>query len=638
MENTPTNPFFETVLTTAVIAVSVAFLYGHTLEVPFYLDDPTALVDNYLLRDLPASFTHIFSQRGLTNLTFALNYRPTGWALPPLHLVNIVLHAGCGFLVWLLLRRLLEGSRWLPLLGALLFVVHPLQTQGVTYVVQRATVMGATLFLLSFLCHLYARTALDGGHSRTSAAFLRPYAVSLVAGACAVLAKEHTLVLPLVIMAYDRLFPRIVHRDWRRAFLDYLPYLLISLVLALLVSSQALFSGTNTQLTTPIASLAGNDSLHYLFTQFSVLWIYLRFLLFPYGQALEHNYPVVSQLLTLQNVLALVGWLVVGWLAWRWRQRYPLAVFGVTWFFLALAVESSVIPLDPLYEHRLYLPMFGLVLLLLDRLPALLRPRLVVAVILLLLMIWAPLTWRRNALWNDPVAFHQDNLKVAPSSERASKALALLYDRSGRKEAAVQLLARTVKEYPRSLFLYAPLATHYDTLGETEKALALLEVGMREEPRYGELYAAAASIFKKRDDVSAAEGYLLRGLRVEGSEKVQLLNSLGVLYSDFGIRPDAEKTFLASLTWPMGERDRATIQLNLAREYFLQERWEEAAAALRTVLQLTPGDPFALEQLGNAALRLSDSATLSWVSEKLIRADPQGWQRLQASLLAARGG
>jgi hypothetical protein len=127
--------------TVVLLAGTVALLYGHTLQAPFYLDDVRGIAENSLLRDLPAAASRLFSQRGLTTLTFALNHRLTGLSLPSLHLVNILLHAGCGLLVWRLLLRL-AGGGWLPLLGALLFVAHPLQTQGVTYLIQRAKVLG----------------------------------------------------------------------------------------------------------------------------------------------------------------------------------------------------------------------------------------------------------------------------------------------------------------------------------------------------------------------------------------------------------------------------------------------------------------------------------------------------------------
>lgn len=108
------SAFRERILAATLLLATVALLYVHTLHAPFYLDDPGALAENYRLRDLSATLTQFFSQRGLTNLTFALNFHFTGWDLPPLHLTNIALHALCGILVWLLLRQLIPGH-WLRL-------------------------------------------------------------------------------------------------------------------------------------------------------------------------------------------------------------------------------------------------------------------------------------------------------------------------------------------------------------------------------------------------------------------------------------------------------------------------------------------------------------------------------------------
>lgn len=625
------QPFFGV----GVIVLAVALLYGHTLSVPLYLDDTRGLVENFRLRDLPATVAHLFSQRGLTNLTFALNYRLTGWSLGPLHLVNILLHAGCGMLVWRLLLRML-GGRVLPLCGALLFIAHPLQTQGVTYLIQRATVLGAFFFLLAFFLYLRAREALATGRTRSSAAYLGPYLGAVAAGACAVLAKENTVTLPLVLFVWDRLFPLPAQRNWRRTLLELLPFCVVPFLLGAGVLWSLAQGDSARTFVYPIASLQHNSPLHYLVTQFSVIWIYLRLLILPYGQALEHNIPIVAELVTLHSSIALAGLLVLGWGAWRLRRRLPLVAFGVAWFFLALAVESSILPLDPLFEHRLYLPIFGFVLVLLAGAPALLGKRWTWGVLGVALAVGAPLSWQRNALWSDPIAFYEGNMRVAPDSERAGKALATLYEEAGRQPESLRLLESTVKKYPNSYFLYGSLANHYAALGQGERALALLETGMANKPDYAALYEAAAIISKEYGrDMQRAIAYLRRGLAEVGVQKGRLLNTLGLYYSEVGNPRAAEQAFRASLTLPAGAVDRANTYLNLAREYYYQERWQEVFTTLQQVLQLNPGDPQALERLGEMALKLDDRGTARGVAKKLERIDPAAWQRLQRAMRSA---
>ena len=446
-------------LPAALIVLGAVLLYAHTIQAPFYLDDVPALVDNPRLRDLGAAFRDIFGQRGLTCLTFALNYSLTGWELPPLHAVNIALHAGCGLLVWQLLRRLLGGCRWLPLLGALLFIAHPLQTQAVTYLVQRATTLGTFLFLLAFLLYLRARDQLTAGLALSSPAFLRPYLGALLAGAGAVLAKENTVTLPLVLLAYDRLFPRPEAANRKANNLTSLPFFAVPLAVAAAVLLVPLLRGGVQIRGQDLHAFRWDDALHYLFTQFTVIWVYLRMLVLPGDQALIHNYPLADTLLSGSSLLGLGGLLALAWLGWHLRRRRPLAALGIAWFFLGLAVESSIIPLDPMFEHRLYLPMFGFLLAFLDGMAALAGEKTTTMLCTVAVLLCLPLTWQRNALWSEPIAFFQDNLRVlqehgriptaeAPGGSDLRYDLGLALAKAGRLDEAMEKFRQVLAANP----------------------------------------------------------------------------------------------------------------------------------------------------------------------------------------------
>lgn len=620
------------ILDVALIVSAVGLLYGQTLNVPFYLDDQWAIVEKYLLRDLPATVGQLLSQRGLTNLTFALNYRLTEWALPPLHLVNIALHAGCGVLVWLLLRRFFGDGRWLPLLGALLFVAHPLQTQAVTYLVQRATLLGGFFFLLAVLCYLRARQALAAGATRGSAVYLRPYLGAVAAGACAVLSKENTATLPLVLLALERLLPVPERPSWRRTLLDCLPFCVAPLLVGLLTFSEVVAAGGSPVLHSSLASLQHNSPLNYLVTEFSVIWVYLRLFVWPCGQALEHGYPVVAELFDLQNLLALTGLLVLWWGVWRSRRRYPLIAFGVVWFFLALAVESSVIPLDPLFEHRLYLPMLGLVLVVLGWLSVLMgkKPGLVAPLGVLMLMACIPLTWRRNALWSDPIALYEDNLRRLPYSERAGEALATLYADVGRFDEENRLLVRMRQIFPQNQVMLANLAKSYAERNRVQEALALLEEGMQRQPQIADYYETAAAIASFHKEHARAVAYLEQGLLVPGIARERLLNDLGVIYSEAGDAVSAERAFRESLAV---KPDNAISWLNLGKEYYARQRWQEALTVLLRAQDLAPGNPETIEGLVRSALLGGNMEVARWAMGKLQYADPQAWRRLRGDFV-----
>lgn len=172
------SPLVSGLLPVLAILGVVALLYGHTLHAPWYLDDQSAINDNPLVVNLGLAWRQLMALRGVAILSFALNHALSGWSLAGFHLVNILIHAACGGLVLLLLRRVFPEAPYFPLLGALLFVAHPLQTEAVTYIVQRMTSLSALFFLLSLYLFVRSRELLASG------------------------SKENSVVLPLALLLF----------------------------------------------------------------------------------------------------------------------------------------------------------------------------------------------------------------------------------------------------------------------------------------------------------------------------------------------------------------------------------------------------------------------------------------------------
>lgn len=614
----------------ALLAATVALLYGHTLHVPMYLDDHGALLENYRLRDLSATFRHMVGPRGLTNLTFALNFRMTGWSLPPLHLTNILLHILCGVLVWRLLGQLIAGWR-LPLTGALLFVAHPLQTQAVTYLVQRSAVLAGCFFVAAVLCHRHARGCLATGADRSSRGYIAWYAAAVICGSCAVLAKESAATLPLLLILHDRLFPLPVRRDWQHWLFDYLPYCVMPLVLGgpLLVSLA--MGGSIPRTASALVSAGHNDPMHYLVTEFSVFWVYLRLLLFPYGQALEHDYKVVEQLLTVQNLLSLAGLIVVVWLAWRVRRRRPLLTFGIAWVFLTLAVESSVIPLDPLFEHRLYLPMFGFVLILLDGLSAMLGERRAPGLVLVAILVCLPLTWQRNALWREPLLFNEHDLGVSPDSERVRLALIYNYRDAGRLTEAELCIRELLRINPRSELAYEELILLYAGRGEFDRALSTLQEAITLLSGEQGLYKVGARVYLQRGEAAAAIQILQRGVDTNPLH-AGMLAQLAALHFELGDLKAAESVYRQSL---LLKGNSAAARRSFAKVLFSQGEMGAAMEQLRLALQLEPGNPDTLEGYGKAALSSGRLDEALWAAKSLQYNEPTVSRELYAAISEA---
>jgi len=497
-----------------------AGLYAHTLHVPFYLDDDYAIGENTVVKDLSLAFRGLFFRRGLSFLTFAINYRFDGLNIISYHLVNIAIHLAAACLVLLLLRRVFPQRQGLPLFGALLFVAHPLQTQGVTYIVQRMTSLSALFFLLAVYLFVRAREVLADGAAMSDRGHLLRYAGALLAGGLAILSKENAIVLPVALLLFARLFPAGSDRRWQPLIYYAAPFVVLPAIAVfgyLLVPVLA-GPGLNTMgYSGLLRSMEGNSPLHYLATQCSVLWIYIRMLFLPYGQALDHAYPVSRELLTLKSVTGFCGLAGLAALAWYLRRRQPAITFGVGWFFLSLAVESSIIPLDPLFEHRLYLPMFGFSVIAVALLAMIPRPTWRFGVGIGVIVVLAVLAWQRNALWNDPIAFWEDNLRITPDNERVCFNLGQEYleagfseqgDERGRRieffEKGERMIRESIAMNPSRHFGYKALKELYAMQGRVDEAISMLRYGV-EHVKYNHfLYTELAFLYGKKGDFDMA--------------------------------------------------------------------------------------------------------------------------------------
>jgi tetratricopeptide (TPR) repeat protein len=364
--------------------------YWNSIDGGFHFDDQAIFLDPYIISSGFGWKLLRFAQtRPLTYLSFHWNYL-AGSAAAGFHLVNVVLHAANSVLLLLVARQRWQGS--LPFLAAAVFALHPLNTQAVNYVFERATLLAAFFALLSLLF------------------FLREsYVWSVAAFALSLLAKEETIALPAFLMLYDVVHRRPVHRRYYAAmsFLAALSGARLFLVLHALPEAKSGFGG-------------GVPAGAYALTQARVVWTYLRLFFLPTGLTLDHDVPLSQNLLsppaTLPAVL-LLGLVIaaLAWLAWR-RNEPALWALG---FFVLLAPSSSVIPVvDLMFEHRTYFPLVCLAVaaaLVAHRFEGSWRTP---AMVILLAALLAG-TIARNRVWHDEESLWGDVIEKSPRKTRA---------------------------------------------------------------------------------------------------------------------------------------------------------------------------------------------------------------------------
>lgn len=591
-------------LSIACIVILGMLVYGHTLHVPWYFDDLPNIVENIAIRDLDQALRNLLSSgRGLTQLTFALNYRAGGLEVAGYHLVNIAVHLGTSCVVLLILQRIFRSSCRLPFFGALLFLVHPLQTQAVTYIVQRMTSLAGLFFFLGLYLYIRSREELEEGVFSWRLGLY--YGAALLCGAAALLNKENAAILPFALLLFDSYFlPHQRLDSIKKQILFVLPFFIAPLWLTVQeVFLPLVQGGALSELGRPL-DLAGQHHrtvLNYLVTEFSVIWLYIRLLFLPYGQVLDYGYPVVKTVLAWKNLLALAGIVALLWGAYRGRRRWPVISCGIFWFFLALSVESSVIPLDPAFEHRLYVPIFGFVLVLVGLFQLLSISRLN-TLLLLLIAAFSLMTWMRNDLWTDPVALIEDNLRRTPGNERMSVALSKSYLDAGRLDDALAVLNRAVEINPEFDLAYVNISAIMLRQGNHDQALAALQKGLAANPDSEKLHNNLGLFYLTTGQSEKARYYFERVIAANPLYPDAYLN-LGALYANSDQPIKAIDNYKKAIAL---SHENVAAHINLAALYFQQQRLPEALQELSVAKEEDPENVSALVNYAVIAKTLGD--------------------------------
>lgn len=664
----------------SILLIAAAGLagYANSFGVPFVFDDVLQIANNPMVKSLSNFVLYLKGQdfgvipnyvfsptRVLGYLTFALNYSLGRLDVAGYHAVNLFVHMTNAILVYFLViltfrtpalkvggppsgdsGSLLSDPKLPALFAALLFVSHPVQTQAVTYIVQRFASLATLFYLASLVFFIQGR--LRSGTSGKAALF----GLSLFSALLAMKTKEIAFTLPFVIVLYEfTFFPF----PLKKRLVFILPVLLLLLVIPLTISGTnktiGEFLSDVTQITRAQSNLPRTD---YFFTELTVIVTYIRLLLLPIHQNLDYDYPVFRSffsprvMLSAALIAGLLGaaiYLLYG-SSGRGNEKidspvpagenhqavpsrlpfYLCAGFGILWFFITLAVESTVIPIsDVIFEHRLYLPSVGAFialssgvgLLTLRYSPS--KKRALCAVVILALL---SATVMRNHLWRNETSLWEDVVQKSPNKERALHLLAGLYLKNQQFEKAGALLeklsGRTFESpdvhegYYQNL---AELKASQKKFEEAEKALRrALDVNKGSYISYSQL----CSLYLQTGKLQNAEGACLNALRLM-PRYPPALNYMSVLYRRLGRIPEAISSAQAAIGV---DPDYAPPYNNLGLSYVQQKKFSDALKEFRKAIYLEPNFTEAYSNLGAAHLVLGDFASATEELQSAVTLSP----------------
>jgi protein O-mannosyl-transferase len=586
-----------------IIGLIVTIEYSNTLSVPFQFDDSINIADNLKIRHLTA-YLNLTSSRYVGSLSLAFNYYLGGVSPFGYHLVNIMIHIANGILIYVMVRLLCQTpffssgrseepiSHWLASATALLFVSHPIQTQAVTYTIQRFTSLSTFFYLLAVIGYLKWRIKLPSDKRR-----LLWYSTALLATILAMKTKEITFTIPFMLVLVEALFFSTSSRRW----VPLVPFLL-TLPIIPISRSGALGEG-EAGFARQTMDIGRWD---YLVTQFRVIVTYLRLLIFPTNQNLDYDYPIYHSILAPPVLLSflLLSALFISavcllFIPARSRFLYVtrFTAFGVLWFFLTLSIESSIIPIqDVIFEHRLYLPSVGFLLAASAPL-ALVYARWKTQTTLALVGIVTILsvaTYQRNGVWKTPNTLWSDVLIKSPNKARAHFGRGTAYDDLGLQDDAAREYHAALRLRPDYAQAHNNLGMIYLKQGRYSDARSEFEEAIRDKP-------SLATAHNNLGLILAREGQLPKAL-AEFEKSIQLKDDFaqayynrGNVYRDLG---DLAKAVQSYQTASRLNPDYAEARSNLGLALYFQGRFKEAAAELQQAVQKNPRYAEAHNNLG----------------------------------------
>jgi hypothetical protein len=386
-------------LPVALLLISAAVAYANSFNGVFQFDDVTILADARI-GDKSTFVSHLGTMiRPALKLTFLADRSLWGANAAGYHLINLLLHAGSGLFLFAIVSRLAEvrTAFW----TTLLFLVHPIAVETVTYISGRATGLMAFFYLGAILFHLRGQRF----------AAIACFAISL-------LSKETAVTLPLAVLLVDVVARGKTMAELREMFMRaHFPFWA---VLALYLFTAALQPRYVYLLDT---SLAIRPMTENLVVQLNVVAYALSLFILPWRATIDHDVQAVGSLFAWPSPASflLIGGLLA--LAVLLRRRNAIVAFGLLWFFLQLIPTNSVLPrYDLLSERNLYLAAPGLFLaaasLSLSALNRWRVPRAFAVVPIALIVALMSATMARNALYADPITFWTDAARKAPGKAR----------------------------------------------------------------------------------------------------------------------------------------------------------------------------------------------------------------------------
>jgi len=583
-----------------IILIAGMIAYTNSLNCSFQFDDFVDIVENPTIRDLRDinAWAGYAPSRMIAMFTFAVNYQLGGVDVFGYHVINTAIHLLNAVLVYLLilitlqLSHIQRNKREIALFAALIFVVHPIQTQAVTYIVQRMASLATFFFLTSLTCYLLARI-----HAKPRSRRIVFYTVSIATAMCAMLTKQIAFTLPFIIIAYELILLRrqfSLKRNHRT--------ILIFAFVATGIIIPVLYEFDFSLLFRTIPAQQGHtESITagiYLLTQFRVIMTYLRLLVLPINQNLDYDYSLSHSLLELPVIISLLCILLIVILAVYSFRKQRLITLGIIWFFVTLSIESSIIPLpNVIFEHRLYLPSIGFIYVLIglyDWLQLRRHPRQTGVSLIVVAIVLSFLTHQRNKTWQTEYTMWNDVVQKAPDNVRARTIRGKLHIKHGKFQQALNDLNYAIQLNPSFINARLNRGVVYAKQGQFQNAIEDFDPILEIKPNHLGARTNRANVYMAQGNFSHAT-HDFSALIERAPGKFELYVNRGSAYAQVREFDNAIMDFTAAINL---NPNSLKAYANRGLAYMEQQQWHMAMTDLNRTLMLAPKHVDALVNRG----------------------------------------